>query len=237
MFHQTRVPLRTWLRAAWLVCTQPRGVSARRLQHELGLGSYQTAWLLLQRLRHAIMHLSDAPFAGAVEVGVVHLGRPASKSGAMAPVVLIIVEYQRQRPGCIKLWHMPAANDANLRGFVRLSVAPGSRILTAAGATYGGLAAAGYQPVITPPAGGAPAAARTGRQVPRVAARLRRWLWTAHRGAIKRKNLQGYLDTFALGYNRRCTGPDGKRFRRLLAHMVRIRGRIYRQMTAATDAG
>ncbi len=53
ILHNSRVPLRSWFLAMWLACTQKTGLSAKGLQRELGLGSYQTAWLMLQKLRQA----------------------------------------------------------------------------------------------------------------------------------------------------------------------------------------
>ena len=43
ILHNSRVPLRSWFLAMWLACTQKTGLSAKGLQRELGLGSYQTA--------------------------------------------------------------------------------------------------------------------------------------------------------------------------------------------------
>ena len=54
ILHNSRVPLRSWFLAMWLACTQKTGLSAKGLQRELGLGSYQTAWLMLQKLRQAM---------------------------------------------------------------------------------------------------------------------------------------------------------------------------------------
>ena len=51
VLHGTRTPLRDWFAAAWLLTADPRGVSARELRRRLVLGSYQTAWTMLHRLR------------------------------------------------------------------------------------------------------------------------------------------------------------------------------------------
>ena len=41
--HRTRVPLRLWFAAAYLVTTHTPGFSAVQLQRQLGLGRYETA--------------------------------------------------------------------------------------------------------------------------------------------------------------------------------------------------
>lgn len=79
ILHNTRVPLRGWLLAMWLVCTQKTGLSATGLQRELGLGSYRTAWLMLQKLRQAMVRLGRESLVGRVEVNETHLS--GSESG------------------------------------------------------------------------------------------------------------------------------------------------------------
>lgn len=55
MLDKTRYPLTTWLRVMWYV-TGPETVSARDLQRKFGLGSYQTAWTWMRKLRQAMAH-------------------------------------------------------------------------------------------------------------------------------------------------------------------------------------
>ena len=51
VFERTRKLLRVWFQAIWLVTSQKHGTSALGLQRVLGLGSYQTAWSWLHKLR------------------------------------------------------------------------------------------------------------------------------------------------------------------------------------------
>jgi hypothetical protein len=55
IFDKTRTPVQTWFAAAWFVTSQKHGLSALGLQRALGLGSYQTAWMILHRLRAAMV--------------------------------------------------------------------------------------------------------------------------------------------------------------------------------------
>ena len=55
VFDKTRTPLRSWFAAVWYATNQKHGVSALGLQRVLGLGSYQTAWMMLHRLRRAMI--------------------------------------------------------------------------------------------------------------------------------------------------------------------------------------
>jgi transposase-like zinc ribbon protein len=68
VLHRSHLPLRLWFLAAWLVATHKNGLSARQLWLQLGLGSYKTAWLLLRKLRRAMVDPGREPLAGLVEV-------------------------------------------------------------------------------------------------------------------------------------------------------------------------
>ena len=67
VLHGSHLGLRTWFLAAWLVATRRNGMSARQLWRQLGLGSYKTAWLLLRKLRRAMVDPGREPLAGLVE--------------------------------------------------------------------------------------------------------------------------------------------------------------------------
>ncbi len=60
--------------AAWYMTNQKHGVGALGLQRLLGLGSYQTAWTLLQKLRTAIVRPGRDRLGGTVEVDETYVG-------------------------------------------------------------------------------------------------------------------------------------------------------------------
>src|SRR5262249_4309434 len=55
IFDRTRTPLTVWFTACWLFATLKNGVSALSLQRALEIGSYQTAWAILHRLRSVLV--------------------------------------------------------------------------------------------------------------------------------------------------------------------------------------
>lgn len=59
VFQDTRKPLRMWFLAMWFVTSQKNGVSALGLQRVLGLGSYETAWTWLHKLRRCGQRVSS----------------------------------------------------------------------------------------------------------------------------------------------------------------------------------
>ena len=84
VLHGTRLSMRDWFSAAYLVATHTPGISAVQLQRQLGLKRYETAWGLLQKLRRAMVRPERDRLHGEVEVdetyvGGVELGRRAGR--------------------------------------------------------------------------------------------------------------------------------------------------------------
>lgn len=74
LFHRTRVPLRIWFWAIFFVARHKQGISALQLQRDTGLGSYQTAWTLLHKVRSALWHRAGDRLVGLVEVDETYVG-------------------------------------------------------------------------------------------------------------------------------------------------------------------
>lgn len=55
IFHKSRIPLRKWFWAIFLMATSSKGISMRNLQKHLGIKSYVTAWLMGHKIRRAMM--------------------------------------------------------------------------------------------------------------------------------------------------------------------------------------
>src|SRR5262249_45971971 len=68
VMHRSKLPLTTWFMAIHLVSSHSNGISALQLQGQLELGSYKTAWLMLHKLRRAMVDPNRTPLAGLVEV-------------------------------------------------------------------------------------------------------------------------------------------------------------------------
>ena len=52
--HRSHVSLKIWHRALHIMTSHSNGMSALRLQHHLGLGSYKSAWMLAHKIRRAM---------------------------------------------------------------------------------------------------------------------------------------------------------------------------------------
>jgi len=49
ILHGSHLPLKVWFTAIHIVTSHSNGISALQLQAQLGLGSYKSAWLMLQK--------------------------------------------------------------------------------------------------------------------------------------------------------------------------------------------
>lgn len=70
----TRKPLVAWFKAMWWFTTRKSGVNAINLQDLLGLGSYNTAWRWLQKLRSCTIRQDRDKLLGKIEADEFYLG-------------------------------------------------------------------------------------------------------------------------------------------------------------------
>ena len=139
IFHRTRTPLTVWFAAAWFLTSQKDGASALGLQRVLGLGSYQTAWAMLHRLRSAMARPGRDRLSGVVEMDETLLGgvRPGGKGGRTpGEKILVGVAIERRKPrgfGRCRLAVLPDASTESLAAFLAAYVEPVRLSLPTAG--------------------------------------------------------------------------------------------------------
>ena len=68
IMHRSHLPLKTWFMAIHIVTSHSNGISALQLQAQLGLGSYKSAWLLLHKLRRAMVAPDRSLLEDLVEI-------------------------------------------------------------------------------------------------------------------------------------------------------------------------
>ena len=83
VFHGTRVPLRVWFLGIFFLARHKTGISARQFQRDTGLGSYQTAWTVLHKLRSGLVAHPARCLSGDVEADEIYIGghRPGRLRG------------------------------------------------------------------------------------------------------------------------------------------------------------
>lgn len=224
IFQDTRQPLHVWFRLIWHVISQKSGVSALGLRRILGLRRYETTWIMLHKLRIAMVRPGRERLSGNVEVDETYVGgKKAGKRGRGAAgksLVLIAVEDKENEFGRIRLRRIPDASAKSLTPAVQESVEPGSTVRTDGWNGYVGLASAGYNHIVVRQS------ANVGEKLlpkpHRVAALLKRWLQGTHHGAVRASHLDYYLNEFTFRFNRRTSRSRGKLFYRLVQQAVAI---------------
>ncbi len=74
IFEESRLPLRKWFMALYILHSLKKGISSIQLGKFLGV-TQKTAWFMLQRIRYAVEHENyKAPLAGIVEVDETYMG-------------------------------------------------------------------------------------------------------------------------------------------------------------------
>ena len=226
VFQDTRKPLRMWFLAIWFVTSQKNGVSALGLQRVLGLGSYETAWTWLHKLRRAMVRPGRDGLTATVEVDETYVGGPEQgKRGRQIEtkaIVAVAAEKSGRGIGRIRLRHIKDVSADSLLGFVQGTVAPGSVVHTDGWSGYSGLAAAGYQHQVTVINDGPDPAHEVMPRVHIVASLLKRWLIGTHQGGIQHRHLDYYLDEFTFRFNRRRSRARGLLFHRLVQQAVAV---------------
>ena len=241
MFQDTRKPLRMWFLAMWFVTSQKNGVSALGLQRVLGLGSYETAWTWLHKLRRAMVRPGRDCLAGAIEVDETYVGGPEEgkrgRETETKAIVAVAAEKSGRGIGRIRLRRVKDVSADSLLPFVQGAVVPGSVVHTDGWSGYSGLAAAGYQHQVTVISGGRDPAHEVMPRVHNVASLLKRWLIGTHQGGIQHQQLDYYLDEFTFRFNRRRSQARGLLFHRLAQQAVAVAPAPYHTIIGLTYLG
>lgn len=225
IFDRTRTPLTVWFTACWLFASGKNGVSALNLKRTLEIGSYQTAWAMLHRLRSVLVRPGRDRLSGVVEVDETYIGglEPGLPGGrARGKKVLTGIAVEVLEPSGFGRCRMQPLVDASavaLNAFVNDHVKPGARVITDGWLGYRGIEKLGY---IHEPH--SQRAARAHGDDPheslpavhRVASLAKRWLLGTHQGSTDDAHLANYLNEFVFRFNRRNSRSRGMVFYRVL---------------------
>ena len=224
IFHGTRKPLTLWFKALWWFSTRKSSVNATALKELLGLGSYQTAWCWLQKLRTCTIFPDRSKLSGNVEVDECFLGGEKSgKRGRGAQhkcKVAVAVERSGRKLGRLRLQVIDNCSTEQLTCFAKENIALGSHITTDGWFAYRGLQEEGYthkaiiQSKVTDKQSVLPG-------VHLVTSLLKRVILGTFQGRFDPQYLQRYLDEYVFRFNRRTCKTPGKRFWRIMQQAAR----------------
>jgi hypothetical protein len=74
IFEDTKLPLRKWFAAVWLITSHKKGIASTQLANDLKI-TQKSAWFVLRRLRYAARTRSfNRPLSGQVELDESYFG-------------------------------------------------------------------------------------------------------------------------------------------------------------------
>ncbi len=123
IFDNTKLPLRKWFVAIYLMIESKNGISANQMKRTLGI-SYKTAWYLCHRIREA---MGNDPFVGPTLFGIVEVdetlvGGKRRGVGTGNREGKTWVAGAVQRNGQIRLEKIPNIRKSTLHDFIKRHV-------------------------------------------------------------------------------------------------------------------
>jgi transposase-like protein len=134
IFEDSKIPLRVWLQAIFLISGSKKGISSNQLHRMLGV-TLKSAWFLSHRVREAMRTGELLPMGadgGAVEVDESYLGHREGAVRARAGHahkmgVLALVE---RNTGEVRSFTFTATRASEIHPIVRANIAREARLMT-----------------------------------------------------------------------------------------------------------
>lgn len=146
IFEDTKLPLRKWFAAIWLITSHKKGIASTQLAKNLKI-TQKTAWFVLHRLRHASKTKSfNKPLEGEVEFDETYTGgketnKPISKrkTGQQGGKGKATVFGMLERGGELRAQHVENLTGKTIKRIVDANVDPKANLMTDEAAAYGRL--------------------------------------------------------------------------------------------------
>lgn len=193
IMHGTKQSLRSWMLVAWQFCLRAKGISAREIQRLLELGSYQTAWYWLMKLRKGAALAEKSLCRGDVLVQVCALQKADSdKQDPTALLVALESEPDGVHRGRLRITVLPSLGDSVICKFSEELVERGATLLVADESAFDCMEQSFRIKRIS---------ASQQTVVAELMSSLECWFGTTYRKALMGNHLQNYLDEFVFRFN------------------------------------
>src|SRR5579863_6622186 len=136
IFEDTKLPLRKWFMAIWLITSHKKGIASAQLARDLGI-TQKSAWFMLHRLRYAARTRSfNRPLKGEVEVDETFFGgkdknkHAYQRQGQRGPKGKTPVFGMLERGGELRARKMDSLSAKEVQGEIVRNVEPGANLMT-----------------------------------------------------------------------------------------------------------
>jgi transposase-like protein len=235
IFEGSKIPLRKWLMAVWLLTSHKKGIASTQLARDIEV-TQKTAWFMLHRLRQAAITQSfNAPLTGEIEVDETYVGgKEANKpkrqrKGVNGTAGKTAVVGAVSRKGDLIARVVDRTDTRTLEGFVRGVVSKDVTLLsTDEHAGYRNLGRDFPHRVVRHSAGQYVDGRAHTNSIEGAWSLLKRQIYGVHHW-VSSKHLSRYVDEMAWRYNRREMAEGG----RVNALIAQADGRLtYRALIA-----
>lgn len=146
IFEDSKLPLRTWLLAIWLITSHKKGIASTQLAKDLGI-TQKSAWFVTHRLREAIRTQSfNRPLDGEIEADETFVGgkeknkhgwqRTGGKQGGAGKIAVLGM---LERGGELRTGVTSNLTKRTVQQVIRENIAPGAAVMTDEHAAFTGL--------------------------------------------------------------------------------------------------
>jgi len=208
IFHKSRMPLRKWFWAIFLMATSSKGVSMCNLQKHLRIKSYRAAWLMGHKIRRAMIEREGLyKLKGKVQVDEITVGtqtyedRLKRREDRHAHFLMGVQEGKtKDYPRFVSFEQLEAAFNKEMLPLLDKRIAKGSKLKTDAASVFE--QAAGYKVEQVPFSTEPEKAKKHLKWIHWLSSNLKRGLTSTYHGCFP-KYRKAYLAEFAYRFNRR----------------------------------
>jgi len=208
-FHRSRVPLRKWFWAIFLMATSKKGVPMLYLQNQLGLGSYRTAWLMGHKIRQAMVQRnSNYTLGGTVEADEIFIGGKQSfeerrlKGTNKTPFLMAVEEDFNGGPRYLSFEQLETIYEEHVVPAIKKNIRPGSKIKSDGAGAYVKAKEEGYEHEQSVEMREPEKTHEHLKWINTITSNLKRYLLSTHHGVFP-KYRKAFLAEFAYRFNRR----------------------------------